>query len=136
MRPFLFALITATLGAQEPAREAKFQVAGSELRYLYAPGSGGPLLLILPGATDEPAGRRRGGGRFPGERVRGRVQCGAGGGGGQGRGGRGGGTSAGAVSRHGRLGDRQPGVRARLLDRDDEIRSEEAHRRLEIDAGD
>jgi hypothetical protein len=58
MRPFLFALITATLGAQEPAREAKFQVAGSELRYLYAPGSGGPLLLILPGATDEPSVRK------------------------------------------------------------------------------
>src|SRR5882672_8533344 len=58
MRPFLFALITATLGAQEPAREAKFQVAGSELRYLYADGSGGPLLLILPGATDEPSVRK------------------------------------------------------------------------------
>src|SRR6266851_6447874 len=58
MRLFLSALITATLGAQEPAREAKFQVAGSELKYLYADGSGGPLLLILPGATDEPSVRK------------------------------------------------------------------------------
>src|SRR5258707_15318160 len=45
-------------------------------------------------------------------------------------------TSARAVSRYGRLRDRQSGVRAMLLDRDDEIRSEETQRRLEIDGGD
>src|SRR5258707_2390996 len=45
-------------------------------------------------------------------------------------------TSARAVSRYGRLRNRQSGVRAVLLDRDDEIRSEETQRRLEIDAGD
>src|SRR6267143_739343 len=58
MRLFFFALITATLGAQEPAREAKFQVAGNELRYLYAEGAGAPLLVILPGGTDEAAVRK------------------------------------------------------------------------------
>src|SRR5436309_15653393 len=58
MRLFFFALITAALGAQEPAREAKFQVAGSELRYLYAAGAGGPLLVILPGSPDEPSVRK------------------------------------------------------------------------------
>src|SRR6266849_10028237 len=58
MRLFFYALITAALGAQEPAREAKFQVAGSELRYLYAEGAGAPLLVILPGSTDEPSVRK------------------------------------------------------------------------------
>src|SRR5438094_5257415 len=58
MRVFFLALITAALGAQEPAREAKIQVAGIELRYLYAAGDGAPLLVILPGGVDEPAVRK------------------------------------------------------------------------------
>src|SRR5262245_42847861 len=57
MRFGLFLMVTWALGAQDPAREAKFQVAGSELRYLYSAGSG-PLLLILPGSMDEPAVRK------------------------------------------------------------------------------
>src|SRR5437867_3372438 len=58
MRRLLFALITAALSAQEPAREAKFQVSGSELRYLYAAGADTPLLIILPGSMDEAAVRK------------------------------------------------------------------------------
>src|SRR5262249_38528793 len=57
MRLFAVSLISAMLGAQEHFTEAKFQVAGNELRYLYATGSG-PLLLILPGSTDEPSVRK------------------------------------------------------------------------------
>jgi hypothetical protein len=53
MRLLLFALITAALGAQEPAREAKFQVLGSELRYLYAAAADTSLLIILPGSMNE-----------------------------------------------------------------------------------
>src|SRR6185436_20940809 len=58
MRLLIFALITAALGAQEPGKEVKFQVSGSELRYLYAAGTDTPLLVILPGSMDEAAVRK------------------------------------------------------------------------------
>ncbi len=59
MRLLFFALIAATLSAQAPPKEAKFQVAGGELKYLYAAGSGAPLLMILPDSTEEPAIRKQ-----------------------------------------------------------------------------
>jgi hypothetical protein len=54
---FLLALITVVLGAQGPPQEAKISLAGGELRYLYAPAGAGnaPLLLVLPGAMDDPS---------------------------------------------------------------------------------
>src|SRR6185436_20747811 len=58
MRLFLLVLITAALSAQEPAKEAALQVSGAELKYLYAAGSDTPLLVILPGSTDDPAVRK------------------------------------------------------------------------------
>src|SRR6266704_21709 len=48
MRLLLLALIAASLGAEE----AKIQVAGGELRYLYSAG-GAPLLVVLPGGMEE-----------------------------------------------------------------------------------
>src|SRR6266852_4368419 len=59
MRLLFFALIAATLSAQEPPKEAKFQAAGGELKYLYAAGSGAALLMILPDSTEEAAIRKQ-----------------------------------------------------------------------------
>src|SRR5947207_8379791 len=58
MRLVFFALITAALGAKDPPIEAKFSVAGGELRYLYASGAEAPLLVILPGSMEEAVGRK------------------------------------------------------------------------------
>jgi pimeloyl-ACP methyl ester carboxylesterase len=58
MRVFFFALIAVALGAQEPPKEAAVSVAGGELKYLYAAGSGAPLMVVLPGGMDEPAVRK------------------------------------------------------------------------------
>src|SRR5437660_2260116 len=56
----LFSLLIATaLSAQDPPKEVKLQVPGGELRYLYAAGSGAPLLVVLPDSTDEAAIRKQ-----------------------------------------------------------------------------
>ena len=59
MRRVSLALIAAALCAQEPPKEATVSAGGGELRYLYSAASpGAPLLMVLPGVTEEPALRQ------------------------------------------------------------------------------
>src|SRR4051794_10533214 len=53
MRLLFLALAAAALSAQDPPKEVKLQIPGGELRYLYAAGSGAPLLVVLPDSTEE-----------------------------------------------------------------------------------
>src|SRR5438874_7028757 len=59
MRVLYPLLIAAALGAQEQPKEVKLPIPGGELRYLYAAGSGAPLLVVLPDSTEEAAIRKQ-----------------------------------------------------------------------------
>src|SRR5258708_29875118 len=60
MRLAGLALIAVALLAQDSAREAKFAAGNGELRYLYSPAAaaGAPLLVVLPGVTDDASVRK------------------------------------------------------------------------------